>query len=422
MSDAIVRTAGMENLQKLAEMSSSLNQSGNRKDCRPGFISAVELAIDRGNEGFISPTFVLEAPFLHSTKTDIALQAFEHGVPLHLTWSCLTGDTEVITLNGNRTIASLKPGEWVWGYDNERGWIPALVENFFVQGVKPVYEVVLDDGMGQLSMFRATGDHLLMLRDGSYARLDSLQRGARLMPATVSTLTVGKTKKRYFAVRRNNLWTEQMTYMHRIVAEFFGQDIDGNVVHHQNDNTFDNRPENLVAMPRGDHSRLTDRTMLSGSEESSRLKRDAAFKQHGTEGVERYLRAEQLFNEGWSKTAIAKELGYGSIAGVTNAINRAREMENHKIVSIVPAGEEMTFDIQTSTRNFAIGAGIFVHNCYKGGENHCGRCGTCVERLEAIDEAKTLYLQGKEYTPMDEWMLDQTVYDDNEFWRHATRG
>ena len=26
-------------------------------------------------------------------------------------------------------------------------------------------------------------------------------------------------------------------------------------------------------------------------------------------------------------------------------------------------------------------------SCYKGGERHCGRCGTCVERREALREA-----------------------------------
>jgi 7-cyano-7-deazaguanine synthase len=26
-------------------------------------------------------------------------------------------------------------------------------------------------------------------------------------------------------------------------------------------------------------------------------------------------------------------------------------------------------------------------SCYKGGDRHCGRCGTCVERREALAEA-----------------------------------
>ncbi len=43
-------------------------------------------------------------------------------------------------------------------------------------------------------------------------------------------------------------------------------------------------------------------------------------------------------------------------------------------------------------------------SCYKGGELHCGRCGTCVERREAFDVAG---------------VVDPTVYEDTEFWKEA---
>jgi len=43
-------------------------------------------------------------------------------------------------------------------------------------------------------------------------------------------------------------------------------------------------------------------------------------------------------------------------------------------------------------------------SCYKGGDIHCGRCGTCVERLEAFHDAK---------------VEDPTVYADTEFWKTA---
>jgi 7-cyano-7-deazaguanine synthase len=39
-------------------------------------------------------------------------------------------------------------------------------------------------------------------------------------------------------------------------------------------------------------------------------------------------------------------------------------------------------------------------SCYKGGDKHCGRCGTCVERLEALSK-----------------VTDPTEYEDNEYWR-----
>ena len=43
-------------------------------------------------------------------------------------------------------------------------------------------------------------------------------------------------------------------------------------------------------------------------------------------------------------------------------------------------------------------------SCYQGGDHHCGRCGTCVERLEAFALAE---------------VADPTSYEDNEFWRQA---
>ncbi|MGO4139356.1 7-cyano-7-deazaguanine synthase QueC [Rhizobium brockwellii] len=43
-------------------------------------------------------------------------------------------------------------------------------------------------------------------------------------------------------------------------------------------------------------------------------------------------------------------------------------------------------------------------SCYKGGELHCGRCGTCVERREAF------HLAG---------VRDPTEYEDQDFWKAA---
>lgn len=45
-------------------------------------------------------------------------------------------------------------------------------------------------------------------------------------------------------------------------------------------------------------------------------------------------------------------------------------------------------------------------SCYNGGDIHCGRCGTCVERLEAINST------GK---------VDPTPYADDTYWREALK-
>ncbi len=46
-------------------------------------------------------------------------------------------------------------------------------------------------------------------------------------------------------------------------------------------------------------------------------------------------------------------------------------------------------------------------SCYKGGDRHCGRCGTCVERREAFHLAS---------------VPDPTDYEDADFWREAVAG
>ncbi|GGG61166.1 7-cyano-7-deazaguanine synthase [Salipiger pallidus] len=46
-------------------------------------------------------------------------------------------------------------------------------------------------------------------------------------------------------------------------------------------------------------------------------------------------------------------------------------------------------------------------SCYKGGDLHCGRCGTCVERREAF------HLAG---------VADPTAYADPDYWRQAIAG
>lgn len=54
-------------------------------------------------------------------------------------------------------------------------------------------------------------------------------------------------------------------------------------------------------------------------------------------------------------------------------------------------------------------------SCYKGGDVHCGKCGTCVERLEAIDEAEHRWIA----TNHGAFQHDKTEYEDTEFWKLA---
>ena len=46
-------------------------------------------------------------------------------------------------------------------------------------------------------------------------------------------------------------------------------------------------------------------------------------------------------------------------------------------------------------------------SCYKGGDTHCGRCGTCVERRESFHLAR---------------VPDPTIYADPDYWVEAVKG
>lgn len=77
--------------------------------------------------------------------------------------------------------------------------------------------------------------------------------------------------------------------------------------------------------------------------------------------------------------------GYAEVALYTPFVHRTK-------ADIVTAGQahDTPFDLTWS--------------CYKGGTDHCGRCGTCVERREAF------HLAG---------VADPTPYEDPDFWADA---
>jgi len=331
-------------------------------DCRPEFVVAFEamekLALD-------IPDFRVVAPYVNHNKAKIVSIGTKLGVEYGKTWSCLARGTEVLTLAGPEPIETLSPGRWVWGW-NGATWVPSHVHGVLNQGVKRVFNVTLDDRTGRQSHAIATADHLFMRRDGSYARVDSLQVGDSLMPSSLHRVCVGRAKKEYMQMFPHNEWKEQTQYAHRIVADYFG--IVGEIIHHIDGNGFNNDPSNLAGMKRGEHTTME----LTGSHQS--LESNVA-------------RAKTVRRQWKSMSVEEREERRSAISnGVAMAISNGKR--NHRVVSIREAGTSQTWDIQTTTQNFALGAGIFVHNCYEGKKLHCGKCSSCRERRRAFSEAE----------------------------------
>lgn len=73
--------------------------------------------------------------------------------------------------------------------------------------------------------------------------------------------------------------------------------------------------------------------------------------------------------------------------GFVNAIDLAAQEGTYNGVRVVTPYTSLTkTDIAKIGKRLGIDYAE-TWSCYKGGEHHCGRCGTCVERKEALSEA-----------------------------------
>ena len=104
------------------------------------------------------------------------------------------------------------------------------------------------------------------------------------------------------------------------------------------------------------------------------------------------------FAVGYAENIGAKEVLLGSHAGdhavypdcratFTQAISLAAQLGTYNEVKIVsPFNKLMKWDIVEVGNQLGVDYSK-THSCYKGGDIACGKCGTCVERIEAFEKA-----------------------------------
>ena len=98
---------------------------------------------------------------------------------------CLTEDTVVATLNGNKTIGELLnnfDNEWVLSYNTaNNAWEPDKIVDVFYSGYKDVYEIELDNG----EKIQCTSNHRFLTRKNKWVSIDNgLVPGLSMMPIT----------------------------------------------------------------------------------------------------------------------------------------------------------------------------------------------------------------------------------------------
>jgi tRNA-splicing ligase RtcB len=323
---------------------------------------------------------------------------------------CFTGDTLVPLLDGKsytlRELSERDEEIAIYACTKSGKVVAAKATAKKTGSNAELVRVVLDNG----ETIRCTPDHKFMLRDGSFAEAKDLKTGASLMPLYRAT-----DKDGYVLVQQN--YSGRMQKAHWIVARsgllgdvprFAGE---RTVIHHKNFDESDNRPENLEFMSAAEHSRyhrsLVERNEHWQSPEFEQ-KRVAAlsakaqtveghnyFAERGTKNILKYMeenpehfkmsvaengeRGKKFlvdYNKSEKGRAKSKEIanrlydcetcGERVRSGIGLHNHRLYSHGyNHKVVSVEAIGERE--DVYCLTvpehHNFALEAGVFVHNC-----------------------------------------------------------
>ena len=190
---------------------------------------------------------------------------------------CVTGDTLVAVADG-RNAVSIRDlvGSEVPVFAHNHATGRTTVSRMWNISVKrenaPIYRVTLDDG----SSFRATDDHLIMQRDGSYRMVRELKAGDSLMPfhSKVLAPAQNRTRRRHYWAGRS--WLPQ----YRAVWEaLHGTAPNGFHIHHADFNALNDLPENLLLLPAEEHNALHGDKMRGDNNPARRLM-SSAWRDH----------------------------------------------------------------------------------------------------------------------------------------------
>jgi len=186
---------------------------------------------------------------------------------------CITGDTLIAVADGRnavpiRDLVGQVVNVYAWDHQAERTVVAPMYNISVKRREVPVFRVTLDDG----SSFRATDDHLIMLRDGSYRQVKDLRPGDSLNPfhSRIRQPRTTRTYRRY--VHTGQGWTIQYRWLW---SEAYGPAPDGFHIHHKDFNSLNDRLENLTLLSEADHEALHRDKMLGDNNPARRCMNDA---------------------------------------------------------------------------------------------------------------------------------------------------
>lgn len=317
-----------------------------------------EFVLGSTNEIFNLPLDISAEYKLKSTQ---ARNAFEH---LNAGW-CLVGETEIPLLNGTskpiKDLVGTNP--WIYSLDEDGEFVPAQASKVWeTKRVTETIVVTLDDENN--STFECTPEHKIMLRGGTYLEASKLIVGQALMPLYRKEGQYGHEKVYCPSIVLKSNWANFKgcwRYTHSIVNNVVnGQLPKGYDTHHDDHNKRNNEPSNLKRREKVDHlthhNRIKNvseehRALVSktASETNKKSWQDPEYRAKMTERAKKS--AALMNNKRWGTPIPAEYL-------------------NHKVVKVEVKQYTNPIPVYDMTipeyHNFALEAGIFVHNCDPG--------------------------------------------------------
>ncbi|MBI5828974.1 MAG: RtcB family protein [Chloroflexi bacterium] len=343
--------------------------------------------------------------------TEGAVIPFAVGVDI----ACFSGDTKIPLLDGNDyTLADLANRTepfCVYACKPDGKIVVAQATSIKTRVNATLVEVTIDNG----GKILCTPDHEFMLRDGAYQKASELVTGQSLMPFYSQRDDEGylRIQQNYSGRWHRVHWMVARSGLLGKIPRFQAQ---RTVIHHRDFNEANNNPDNLEFMGDRDHSSfhrsLVDQNTHWQSEEFEKRRKQALsakarteeghhyFAARGRENLKTYWEQDyerakancagngqrgKLFliarNKSDKGRAQSREIAarihicdvcgeqVKSYIGLYNHRKRDHgvtgKLSNHKVVSVqrVKENQDVYCLVVPDYHNFALSAGVFVHNC-----------------------------------------------------------
>ena len=300
--------------------------------------------------------FLMTSTHTYATGTVSRIKRDQPLLPVK-TW-CVTGETRIATPEGEIPIQDLVGRKNVWVYsldENAELTLRKAQRIKLTQKQVDTVRVRYFWGRGksrQESSVTCTPDHKFLLLSGGWKEAQHLQPKDRLFPfyrwkelGNYPGWVVGNSRKLKQAYREHRFVAEQL--QRRLVP--------GEVVHHKDDDHWNNSPTNLKIWTDSKHKSYHQKRFAQDPEREARriAKLTIVRRQVGAPWMSEENRKRWAARSPEERHRIGKKIATGNL----------RRRENHRVLSVESAGKADVYCMQVPISELFFANGVAVHNC-----------------------------------------------------------